>query len=138
MIRAAFLFMLLVSSAAMAQTPPERPPAPPQRDIAKPYEAELGRLVETLGALSVIAALCEEKEKGAAKTAEWRSRAAALIDSEAPDGPRRTKLLGFYRRGQDSLAMLHRQCTDATRSLAGRLLADADQLARSIGARFGD
>jgi uncharacterized protein (TIGR02301 family) len=129
------LFLGLSAGPAMAQTPPEPPPAPPVIDVPKPYEAELTKLVETLGSVSYLASVCADQ--GLAAPAIWRERAAALIDSEAPEGPRRARLLGLYQRGAGGVALVHRQCTDATRVLVARLLADAAELTRSIGARYG-
>ncbi len=118
-----------------AAEPPAGPPLPAQDAVAAPYDPDLLKLVEVLGSISYLAGACPGN--GVEPAQEWRSKAQALIDAEAPTGPRREKLLGFYNRGFGSYSMIHRRCTQSARVLVTRLLGEAAQLSRIIGARFG-
>ena len=63
--------------------PQAQPPGPPQpsvRDEPAPYDPDLERLSEILGALHFLRGICNSKEGQ-----KWRNEAQALIDAEAPD-----------------------------------------------------
>ena len=51
---------------------------------AAPFDGDLQRLAEILGALHYLRALC-----GANEGQKWRDEMQALIDAEAPSGDRR-------------------------------------------------
>ena len=69
----------LVSVVAAAM--PARAQAP------APFDGNLQRLAEIMGALHYLRALC-----GANEGQKWRNEVQALIDAEAPSGDRRTRL----------------------------------------------
>src|SRR5262249_14313011 len=59
-----------------------------------PYDRDLQRLAEILGALHYLRALC-----GANEGAKWRNEMQALVDAETPSGERRDKLIAGFNRG---------------------------------------
>jgi uncharacterized protein (TIGR02301 family) len=126
-------------SKAAAKKPvaaePDAPSPVPLNRIPPPYDGDLQKLLETLGAISYLTALCPQGNPKAAE--DWRSKAQGLIDAEAPDGARRARMVGFYNRGFSSYGLIHRRCTDASRVVTTRLLGEAGQLSRVIGSRFG-
>jgi uncharacterized protein (TIGR02301 family) len=140
---ASVLFGFFLATAGLAQTAPSKQinkatavaPTPPVVRPPPPYEADLLRLVETLGSISFMASICPAN--GLESAEQWRVKALALIDAEAPDGPRRERLFGVFNRGFMSYSLIHRQCTDASRLVLTRLLADAAKFSRLIGSRFG-
>jgi uncharacterized protein (TIGR02301 family) len=130
-----------LGAAAQTKQDQKKPAAPPAVPIGPPvappppYEPDLQKLVETLGAISYLATVCPGE--GVEPAAQWRAKAQALIDAEAPDGARRERLLGLYNRGFSGYALAHRQCNDSARLVITRLLGEAAVLSRIIGSRFG-
>src|SRR3954464_15367925 len=78
--------VMLAASLVSAQTPaPPKAPAPPPPPVqGVPYDADLLRLTEIMGALHFLVQLCEGE--GAS---QWRDQMAALLDAEQPDDQRR-------------------------------------------------
>jgi len=62
-------------------------PARAQSETPAPFDGDLARLSEILGALHYLRAVC-----GANDGAKWRNEMQALIDAEAPSGERRRKM----------------------------------------------
>ena len=69
-------------------------PAHAQSDTPAPFDNDLARLGEILGALHYLRAIC-----GANEGAKWRNEMQALIDAEAPNGERRRKIVASFNRG---------------------------------------
>jgi len=59
-----------------------------------PYDRDLQRLSEILGALHFLRGICTSNEGQ-----KWRSEAQTLIDAEAPSGTRREQMIGSFNRG---------------------------------------
>lgn len=102
----------------------EAPPAP--------YEGQLVRLSEVLGALAFLRDLCQEKDG-----AEWRDKMSALIDAEAPSGPRRDKYVAAFNRGFRGYELTYRACTPNARNATARYLDEAAKISRDVSYRFG-
>ena len=117
---------------------PAAPKAEPQKPVEEgpppPYEPQLLRLSEIMGALSVLDPLCEgraEKDGGA-----WRQSMEKLMDAQEP-GPRlRERLAGAYNRGLNGYTYFHRQCTPASGLARSRLLEEGGRLAHEITATY--
>lgn len=127
------------SAQAPAQAPARAPakagekPAPPAPEAPAPsYEADLLRLGEVMGALSVLRDVC-----GHTDGPEWAQRMAELLDAEAPSGSRRERLAGRFNAAVAAYRLSHRTCTDGSRAAMDRFLAEGARLARSIAGRFG-
>lgn len=112
------------SGAAAGAAAGEAPPAP--------YEGQLVRLSEVLGALAFLRDLCQEKDG-----AEWRDKMAALIDAEAPSGPRRDKYVAAFNRGFRGYELTYRACTLNARNATARYLDEAVKISRDVSYRFG-
>lgn len=106
---------------------PETVEAPPP-----PYEAQLVRLSEVLGALAFLRDLCGEKDGE-----DWRGQMSALIDSEAPSGPRREKLVASFNRGFRGYELTYRVCTPNAKAVTARYLDEAGRISRDVTYRFG-
>ncbi len=115
------------ATAAQGSTPsgPERPPPP--------YEPQITRLSEVLGALSFLRDLC-----GAGDGEEWRGKMAALLDADAPSGSRRQKLMASFNRGFHGYELTYRACTPNAQTVISRYLAEASRLSRDITYRYGN
>ena len=98
-----------------------------------PYDRDLQRLAEILGALHHLRAIC-----GANEGPKWRNEMQALIDAEAPAGERRDRLVASFNRGYRGFAQTHRACTPATGEAIRRYLAEGAKIARDITARYAN
>lgn len=115
----------------------KKAPAPektvgPQPDTAPPYETQLLRLSEIMGALSYLRGLC-----GDGDSAEYRARMSALLDAEANAQERREKLAGAYNRGYRGYETTYRSCTPNAQTAITRFLDEGEKIAREISYRFG-
>ena len=69
-------------------------PARAAESATAPFDNDLVRLSEIMGALHYLRALC-----GSNEGAKWRSEMQALVDAEAPSGPRRARLVESFNHG---------------------------------------
>ena len=63
-------------------------------DTPAPFDGDLQRLAEILGALHYLRAVC-----GTNEGQKWRNEMQALVDAETPDGDRRNKIIASFNRG---------------------------------------
>lgn len=120
---------------ALAQAPArgtEKPAATVPEPPAPSYEADLLRLGEVMGALSVLRDICGHDDGP-----EWTQRMRALLDSEAPSGSRRERLAGRFNEAVEAYRISHRTCTAGSRAAMERFVREGARLARSIAGRFG-
>jgi uncharacterized protein (TIGR02301 family) len=107
-------------------------PAPAVEGPPPPYEPQLLRLSEILGALAFLRDLC-----GAQDGDDWRAKMASLLDAEAQSGQRRQKLTGAFNRGFRSYETTYRGCTPNARSAITRYLDEGARIAHDIAYRYG-
>jgi uncharacterized protein (TIGR02301 family) len=98
-----------------------------------PYDRDLQRLSEILGALHFLRAICNSNEGQ-----KWRSEAQALIDAEAPSGTRREQMIGSFNRGYRVFQQTYRSCTPAADIVIRRYLEEGAKIARDITARYAN
>jgi uncharacterized protein (TIGR02301 family) len=98
-----------------------------------PYEADMQRLAEILGALHYLRAIC-----GANEGQTWRNEMQALIDADAPGGDRRERLIGSFNRGYRGFQQTYRTCTPAANIAIRRYLDEGAKIARDITARYAN
>lgn len=108
------------SEAAGAEAPPP------------PYEGQLVRLSEVMGALVFLRDLCGDKD-----AEDWREKMSALLDAEAPNGPRRDKYVAAFNRGFRGYELTYRACTANARTATARYLDEAAKISRDVTYRFG-
>lgn len=118
--------------APKAVPAPSAPASPAPAPAVQPYEAQLLRLAEMMGALAYLRDLC-----GAGDSAEFRAKMAALLDAEAVDAPRRDQLAGAYNRSFRDYATSYRACGAAAKAVIERYLAETARLASDLAARYG-
>jgi len=116
--------LLCLTAAAHAQ------PAAPAR---APYESELQRLSEILGALHYLRELCGAREGQA-----WRNEMQALVDAEAPSGERRERLIASFNLGYRGFQQTYRTCTPAANFAIRRYLEEGAKIARDVTARYAN
>jgi uncharacterized protein (TIGR02301 family) len=110
-----------------AEAEPAEPDAPPP-----PYEPQLLRLSEIMGALAFLRPLC-----GAPDGADWRARMASLIEAEANSTQRRDRLAGAFNKGYRGYALVYRTCTPSAEVIIARFLSEGGKLTRELTGRFG-
>ena len=119
----AFAAILLLLGAAPARAQNE----------AAPFDGDLQRLAEILGALHYLRAIC-----GANEGQKWRNEMQALIDAEAPNGERRQKIVASFNRGYRGFQQTYRGCTPAADIAIRRYLEEGARIARDITARYAN
>ena len=119
----------LASVGALAQ---QKPPAAAPDTSAPPYERQLLRLSEILGALAFLRDLC-----GANDSAEWRRRMTALIDAEGLTEARKERLAGAFNRGFRGYEQTYRSCTPNAQLIITRYLDEGQKIVREVSSRYG-
>jgi uncharacterized protein (TIGR02301 family) len=120
---------MVLATAAFAAAPPPPPTATPQR---LPYEADMLRLSEIMGALHFLTQLCQGE--GASS---WRDQMAALIEAEKPEEARRVRMTDSFNRGYQAYRSVYRSCTPSAELTIDRFREEGFRLAGSIGDRYG-
>jgi uncharacterized protein (TIGR02301 family) len=98
-----------------------------------PFDNDLLRLSEILGALHYLRPLC-----GANEGQKWRNELQALVDAEAPSGPRRTRMIASFNRGYRGFQQTYRTCTPAADFAIRRYLDEGSKIAKEITARYAN
>jgi uncharacterized protein (TIGR02301 family) len=98
-----------------------------------PYDRDLQRLSEILGALHYLRAVC-----GAKEGQTWRNEMQALIEAEAPSGERRDRMAASFNRGYRGFQQTYRTCTPAAGVAVRRYLEEGARIVRDVTARYGN
>lgn len=120
--------------AGTAQPAPKQEPVPPapEPEIDLPYEPELLKLSEAMGALAFLRGLCTGAEEPL-----WRERMAALIESEGRSAARKARLAAAWNRGFRAYALVYRSCTLSAQEALVRLAREGEALSKALAGRFG-
>ena len=103
------------------------------QDTPAPFDHDLGRLSEILGALHFLRGVCNSGEGE-----KWRSEAKALIDAEAPSGNRREQMVASFNRGYSGFEQTYRICTPAADIVIRRYMEEGAKIAHDITAHYGN
>jgi uncharacterized protein (TIGR02301 family) len=128
------LWGLLIAAAIFPdglRAAPAAAPAQPQAQ-PQPYDAQLLRLSEILGALSYLTSICEPSQKD-----PFRPQMQALLDAEAPTSPRREEFAGAYNRSYRGLVATYARCTDNARTLVSRFREEGVHITRQVRSMYG-
>ncbi|HXZ46825.1 MAG TPA: TIGR02301 family protein [Pseudolabrys sp.] len=123
-------FLTLVSIVLCLALPAR---AQQSSDTPAPFDGDLQRLAEVLGALHYLRAVCGPNEGQ-----KWRNEMQALIDAEAPSGERRRKIVASFNRGYRGFQQTYRTCTPAADLAIRRYLDEGAKIAREITARYAN
>jgi uncharacterized protein (TIGR02301 family) len=102
-------------------------------DPVVPFQGDLERLSEILGALHYLRAIC-----GSNEGQKWRNEMQALVDAEAPSGDRRSRMIANFNRGYRGFQQTYRTCTPAADLAIRRYLAEGSKIAREVTARYAN
>lgn len=138
-----FAAMLFMASSAVAQPehgksriPPSAAPPPveaaPEAGAPPPYEPQLMRLAEVLGALHHLRTVCKASDANV-----WRDRMAALIEAEGASPERRDRLAGAFNASFRTWARSYRTCTPSAELAVQRFLGEASAIASSVKLHYG-
>ena len=102
-------------------------------DTPAPFDTDLQRLAEILGALHYLRTVC-----GANEGQKWRDQMQALIDAETTEGERRRKIVASFNRGYRGFQQTYRTCTPAADLAIRRYLEEGSRISREITARYAN
>jgi len=102
-------------------------------DAPAPFDADLQRLAEILGALHYLRGIC-----GANEGSKWRNEMQALIDAETPTGDRRTRMIAGFNRGYNVFQQTYRTCTPAAAVAIRRYIDEGSKISRDLTARYAN
>ena len=102
-------------------------------DAAAPFDGDLQRLAEILGALHYLRGIC-----GTNEGPKWRNQMQALIDAETPSGDRRTRMIASFNRGYNGFQQTYRTCTPAATVAIRRYVEEGAKISRDLTARYAN
>jgi uncharacterized protein (TIGR02301 family) len=114
------------AAAAAAAAQPAKPAEP------APYEKDMQRLGEIMGALHYLRPLC-----GAEDGAVWRDKMNELMAAEGGPIERRERLAGAFNSGYSGFQLTYRTCTPSAKVVVERYLTEGAKLSRDISTRHG-
>jgi uncharacterized protein (TIGR02301 family) len=106
---------------------------PARAQAPAPFDANLQRLAEIMGALHYLRGIC-----GANEGQKWRNEVQALIDAEAPTGDRKARMVASFNRGYRGFQQTYRTCTPAADLVIRRYLEEGSKIARDVTARYAN
>jgi len=107
-------------------------PTPPPVEPPPPYEPQLLRLAEMMGALAYLRDLC-----GADDGAKFRTKMKSLLDADGLSVSQRNLLAGAYNRGFEGYRLTYRTCTPAAGEVITRYLTETSRIASELAGRYG-
>jgi uncharacterized protein (TIGR02301 family) len=119
--------------APIAKVEPPKPGSVPSpiEEPPPPYEPQLLRLAEILGALTYLKDIC-----GAPDADQWRTRMQALLDAEPKTQLRKDHLAGAYNRGFNGYELTYNTCTDSARLIIQRFMTEGEKITHDVANRF--
>ncbi len=124
------LVLICLSLAAPLRAAEE---APAGTAAAAPFDGDLQRLAEILGALHYLRGVC-----GSNEGAKWRNQMQALIDAETPSGDRRSRMIAAFNRGYNGFQQTYRTCTPAALVAIRRYVEEGSKISRDLTARYAN
>jgi uncharacterized protein (TIGR02301 family) len=118
------LAVILLAGLAPAQSRAAAQPSP--------YDVDLMRLSEILGALTWLDGLCGAPDAGA-----WRQSMERIIVAQRMDADDRRRYVDVFNRGHRTFAAVHRGCSEQTRWVIDRYMREGTMLVEKLETRFG-
>jgi uncharacterized protein (TIGR02301 family) len=103
------------------------------QDAAAPFDNDLQRMSEILGALHYLRGICGNNEGN-----KWRNEMQALVDAETPSGERRTRMIAGFNRGYNGFQQTYRTCTPAASIAIRRYIDEGSRISRDLTARYAN
>ena len=128
----ALLFALAQSAPQAAAKPAPTLSPTPTHPEAAPYEADLLRLAEVMGALAYLRDLCHDGDGE-----KFRDQIARLIEADSRPQESKDLIAGAFNRGFEGYRLTYRICTSNARAVIGAYLEETQRLATEVATRFG-
>ncbi|WP_417767509.1 TIGR02301 family protein [Stappia sp.] len=96
-----------------------------------PYESDLMRLSEILGALHYLRPLC-----GSSDGSLWRDQMQSLLDAEVQDDERERRFIERFNQGYRGFSSVYRRCTPAAQEALARYIDEGGALIRNVTTRY--
>ena len=106
--------------------------APAAEGPPAPYDPEMLRLAEILGALTYLDDLCGSQPSG-----DWRAKMQTLLEAEAKTTAKKERLAGSYNRGFHDYERTYQVCTQNAQAVISRFLAEGGKIAHEVVNRYG-
>lgn len=119
---AGIALLALAPGAGIAQTLPTAPP----------YDKEMHRLAEILGAVHYLRKLC-----GSDEGQTWRTMMQQLMDAENPSPERRSQLIDSFNRGYRGFEQTYHTCTQTAVWVIDNYMVEGADIAQRIATRYG-
>jgi len=103
------------------------PAAPAHAQGTKPYDTQILRLSEILGAVHYLRELC-----GAGEGQLWREQMRALIRAEGTTALRRARLSRSFNEGYRSYSRTYKICTASAKTAVERFLTEGTGIAEEL------
>ncbi len=110
------------SSAQLAQ-----PPAASADPDARPYDAQIYRLSEILGAVHYLRELC-----GGGEGQAWRNQMRELVNAEGTSALRRARLVDSFNKGYRGYGRTYRTCTRPAVLAINRFMEQGATIANAL------
>ena len=96
-----------------------------------PYETDLMRLSEILGALHYLRPLC-----GSSDGSLWRDQMQPLLDAEVQDDERERRFIERFNQGYRGSSSVSRRGTPAAQEALARYIDEGGALIRNVTTRY--
>ena len=125
--------LFLIAAALWASAGPAGAATEREQARSVPYDGQLLRLAEILGALHYLRGICSADEGQT-----WRDQMQALIDAETPSGERRERMVASFNRGYLGFQQSYHLCTPAADLAIRRFLDEGVTITRDLAGRYAD
>ena len=119
------------TAVPLAQTASPGGGTVPKTTSVPPYETQLLRLSEILGAVHYLSSICKTNE-----TAAWREQMTRLIEAEKPEPERRRRLVDQFNRGYRGFSDTYLRCTPSAELAFDRYITEGADIAKEIVTRY--
>lgn len=102
-------------------------PAASAATDTKPYDDQLMRLAEILGAVHYLRELCSANDGQ-----QWRERMQELLDSEGSSALRKAKLTRSFNEGYRGYSRTYTTCTPSAQTAIERFLAEGTEISDGL------
>ncbi|MBI1383704.1 MAG: TIGR02301 family protein [Rhizobiales bacterium] len=100
-------------------------------EVTKPYDTQLLRLSEILGAVHYLRALCGFEEGQV-----WREQMLGVIESEGSSPLRKVRFTQSFNRGYRSYQRTYRRCNRSAETALTRFLAEGREIAETLAKEY--
>lgn len=106
--------------------------AQPAQGSEPPYEQDLLRLAEVMGALHFLRPLCGNDDEPS-----WRDRMTTLLDTEVVEENRRRRFIARFNRGYRGFSTVYRDCTISARLALRQYISEGETIIGDVTSRYG-